>query len=191
MAKRKDIEAILEDENLDIKAKVTKLLDLQHEDIDAIRDERDTLIADLELANKNLTAANTAKEKAENDLTTFRTDIANKETRNAKETALRGVLKSLGMTDKRIGTVVKATSLDSIELDENGTIKGADEFTESIKSEWSEFIPTEETHGADVENPPKGNPGAVTKEQFKKMGYTARLELYNSQPELYNELNKE
>ena len=42
--------------------------------------------------------------------------------------------------------------------------------------------------------PPAGKPGdggkTITKEQFDKMSYAEMAELYNSNPDLYNELSK-
>ena len=65
----------------------------------------------------------------------------------------------------------------------------AEKHTETIKTEWAEFIETTTTRGANTANPPanNGNSG-VTKEDFQKMSYKDRLQIYNENPDLYNEL---
>lgn len=39
--------------------------------------------------------------------------------------------------------------------------------------------------------PPVTNVGAISKEQFVKMGYQEKVKLYNDNPELYNQLNSQ
>lgn len=54
---------------------------------------------------------------------------------------------------------MRVTDLDTVELDENGGIKDADKVTESIKTEWADFIQTTQKVGSDVPKPPT-NPAA-------------------------------
>ena len=71
--------------------------------------------------------------------------------------------------------------------DAETTLKNIDSF----QSEWQEAIQREIDSRLKGKTPQKnGNAEVtgVTKEQFKKMGYTQRLELKNSNPELYNQL---
>lgn len=64
---------------------------------------------------------------------------------------------------------MKVSDVDSVELDDKGAIKGADKLTESIKSEWADFITTTETRGAQTSNPPaNNNSGAMTKADIYK-----------------------
>ena len=56
-----------------------------------------------------------------------------------------------------------------IELDEDGKIKDADKIVNSIKEDWSEFIVTETTKGADTETPPNNTGGKMTKEEIMKI----------------------
>lgn len=79
-----------------------------------------------------------------------------KSERAAKETAYRNLLKSAGIAEKRLDSVLKVSDLDSITLDEKGGIKDADKLKETLKTEWADFVTTTETHGADTPNPPKG-----------------------------------
>lgn len=88
----------------------------------------------------------------------FKADQTKKETRQAKETAYRELLKAAGVSEKRIPTIIKVTDLDSVELD-GDKVKNADKLTESVKTEWADFIETSNTDGADTKNPPDNNPG--------------------------------
>ena len=51
---------------------------------------------------------------------------------------------------------------------------------ETIKQELLSSNPTP---------PPVNNTGTITKEQFAQMGYLEKVQLYNDNPELYNQLN--
>ena len=80
-----------------------------------------------------------------------------KETRQAKETAYREFLKTVGVSEKRIPAIMKVTDLDSLEMD-GGKFKDADKLTETVKTEWADFIENSSTSGADTNTPPANNP---------------------------------
>lgn len=99
----------------------------------------------------------------------YKTEQTKKESHAAKEKAYRALLQEAGVSEKRLDSVLKVSDIDSVELDEKGTIKGADKLTESIKSEWADFITTTETRGANTSNPPANNNGsAMTKADIYK-----------------------
>lgn len=68
-------------------------------------------------------------------------------------------MRSVGVSEKRLNAVIKVTDIDSVDLDEKGNIKGAEELTESVKKEWSDFIETTTEKGADTATPPANNGG--------------------------------
>ena len=82
---------------------------------------------------------------------------------------------------------------EALELDENDNIKGWDALRDGLKTQFPTMF-TSEAGGKkeyDVDNLPGGDKGGtdtVTKEQFNKMGYNSRVELKNSNPELYAKL---
>ena len=94
-----------------------------------------------------------------------------KETRQAKETAYREFLKTVGVSEKRIPAIMKVTDLDGIEMDGN-TFKDADKLIETVKTEWADFIETSNTNGATTNTPPANNnnggedPSKMTMEQY-------------------------
>lgn len=126
-----------------------KALDLFHSEIDPIKDK----LAD---AEKDLTTANTAKEKAEKDFADYKASQTAKETKAAKETAYKAILKECGVAEKYRAIITKGADLDSMELDDKGAFKNADKLAESIKAEHADFIVKETTSGAHVDTPPTG-----------------------------------
>lgn len=96
----------------------------------------------------------------------YKAEQATKETHRAKETAYRALLKNAGITERRIDTVLKVSDIDAIELDSKGTIKGADKLTESVKTEWADFIATSETKGAETSTPPTNGGKTMTKDEI-------------------------
>ena len=77
------------------------------------------------------------------------------------------------MSEKRLDAVLRVSDVDSVELDEKGTIKGADKLTESIKSEWADFIGTTSIQGAQTATPPAstGGNGMTKADIYKKDDY--------------------
>lgn len=114
----------------------------------------------------------------------YKADIAAKELSAKKRSAYKDLLKSAGISEKRLESVLKVSDIDSIELDEDGKIKGSDDLTKTIKDEWADFIGKEETRGADVSNPPAGdngsnaNPRGVAQSRAAKLAAQYHESLY-------------
>ena len=135
-------------------------------------EEIETLKTEKQTAEDSATTAGKWKDKYDalkGEFDTYKSEQASKETKAAKEKAYRALLQEAGVSEKRLESVLKVSDVDSVELDEKGAIKGADKITESIKSEWADFITTTETRGASTSNPPANNPsGAMTKADIYK-----------------------
>ena len=119
----------------------------------------------------------------------YKAEVAAKETKAAKEAAYRAILKDANLSEKGIEKAIKYAEWEKIELEADGKLKGASDHIKSVKEEWAEYVTTTTTTGAKTSNPPanNGNSG-VTKEDFQKMSYKDRLQIYNENPDLYNEL---
>ena len=141
------------------KADAEKLADVQK--------QLDKATADLEAAGKD--AYKVKYEALKEEYEGYKTEQTKKESHAAKEKAYRALLQEAGVSEKRLESVLKVSDVDSVELDDKGAIKGADKLTESIKSEWADFITTTQTRGASTSNPPANNPsGAMTKADIYK-----------------------
>lgn len=168
---RKFLKAMgIEDEKID------QIIEAHTESTDALKKERDEYKEDagkLEGVQKEL---NTAKEtlakngkgetvskdeydKLKKDYDDFKADISAKNTRAEKEHAFRELLKSAGVSEKRMNAIVKVSDIDGLELKKDGTIKDAEDLTESVKKEWADFIETTMTKGAHTATPPANNIG--------------------------------
>ena len=156
--------------------KVDEIINAHIEVVDGLKEERDGFKADAEkLADvqKKLDKANdklarqgegetVLKEdfdKLQKEYDDYKADITAKETKRTKEHAVREFLKGVGVSEKRLDSVMKVTNLDDFELDKDGKIKDADKHTETVKTEWADFIETTTTKGANTANPPAGNGG--------------------------------
>lgn len=121
----------------------------------------------------------------------FKTEQTAKETKAAKEKAYRELLVAAGVSEKRVDTVLRVSDLEKIEL-EDGKIKGADELTKNIKTEWADFIVKTQTKGTDTHNPPGNNPNSTgkSKEDILKIRDGAeRRQAMRDNPQLFPELN--
>lgn len=182
--------------------KIEQIMEAHVETVDALKEQRDAYKADaekladvqkqLDKATKDLEASgkDTYKVKYEaikEEFDSFKKEQTAKETRAAKESAYRELLKAAGISEKRIAAILKVSDIDSVELDENGAIKDANKLTESIKAEWADFIPTTTTRGAQTATPPANTGSGMTREQIsnikdraeRRAAIAANLDVFN------------
>ena len=168
---RKMLKAMgIEDEKID------QIIDAHSETVDALKADRDGFKEDaakLAAVQKELDElkakgddgykAKYEAEKAAHDA--LKADIAAKETKKAKTDAYRELLKGANIDEKRIATILRAEAptIDKIELDADGKIKNAEQYTESIKSDWADFIVTQSAKGTNTATPPANGGAASTK----------------------------
>ena len=156
--------------------KIEQIIDAHSETVDALKAERDGFKEDaakLAAVQKELDElkakgddgykAKYEAEKAAHDA--LKADIAAKETKKAKTDAYRELLKGANIDEKRIATILRAEAptIDKIELDADGKIKNAEQYTESIKSDWADFIVTQSAKGTNTATPPANGGTATTK----------------------------
>ena len=156
--------------------KIEQIIDAHSETVDALKAERDGYKEDaakLAAVQKELDElkakgddgykAKYEAEKAAHDA--LKADIAAKETKKAKTDAYRELLKGANIDEKRIATILRAEAptIDKIELDADGKIKNAEQYTESIKSDWADFIVTQSAKGTNTATPPANGGAATTK----------------------------
>lgn len=135
--------------------------------------EIDELTGKLQTAEDSVATAEKWKTKYEavkEDFANFKADQAKKESRAAKETAYRALLKQAGVSEKRIEAVLKVSDVDGVELNDKGEISDAKDRLKSIKDEWADFIETTEVKGAQTPNPPMNTGGhTMTIEDIDKI----------------------
>ena len=100
------------------------------------------------------------KEKYENEhkaFEDFKKSIDTEKLNAKKVSAYKELLKKAGIKEKIIDLIVKGTSVDDIELDENDAIRDADTKVEGIKEEYADYIATTREEGENPETPPDGD----------------------------------
>lgn len=168
--KREEIRSILEDESLAIDKRIDKIIDGHLDTVNGLKADVLRYKADAEKVPglqreldtlKNGEDGKTWKQKYEEEHSAFEShkETQSKEkTRAAKEAAYRAQLSAAGIDDKRIGTIIKASgdTIEALELNDDGTVKNADQLAESIKTEWGDLITTTVVTGV---NTPAGGSG--------------------------------
>lgn len=160
-------------ENAD--AAIAAIMDGHLASVNALREERDTYKADAEklpgvqkeldeLKSDRSSSYKTMYEKEHKEFEDFKAQQIAKETKANKTSAFRALLKEAGISDKRIDAVVRASApdIDSLELDKDGKIKGAEDLTKTVKENWADFITTPGEKGADTPTPPDSKDNGKT-----------------------------
>ncbi len=167
--------------------KIDQIIEMHTETVDALKGERDNALSDVKKykadadklaeVEKELSDLKVKQgqpdvykdkyDKLKSEYEAYKGEVSAKETKAAKSKAYREMLKEIGISEKRLDSVMKVADLDSIELDENGAIKDVDGLKKSAKDEWSDFIVSEGQKGAQTPTPPSNIGGnKMTKEQI-------------------------
>lgn len=119
----------------------------------------------------------------------YKGDITAKETKAAKEKAVREYFKSKGINDDNMSIAMRGikSEIDAAELDEKGKIKDIKVFDELIKGDYSKLVSRTETKGADVQiPPPNAGKTPITKDEIMNIRNTAeRQQKIAENPELF------
>ena len=151
------------------KKKIGEIMNAHLATVNEIKDERDTLKADANKLSAVEKELESAKEKLEayktgdwenkynslkGEYDSYKTETEAKAVKASKEAAYKQLLLDAGISDKRIASVMRVSDIDSIKLNSDGKIDEAEKLTESVKTEWADFIVTKHEQGAGVPNPP-------------------------------------
>ena len=158
---------------------LVKERDKQLEDVKKSTGDNEELKKQIEALQEDNKAA---KQKYESDIKKMQID-----------NAVQSALKDAGA--KNVTAIMALLKdIDKAELAEDGTVKGLADQIQSLQKSESYLFDIKNTE------PPKPSgatpagsgsthvPGTITKEQFAKMGYKEREELYNTNKELYDSL---
>ena len=161
--------------------KIDEIISAHTETVNALKEERDGYKADAEKlpeVQKDLDKAKSritelegedGKDKwkvkydaLKEEYAEYKTGVDAEKSKQKKSDAYRKLLKDVGVSEKRIDSVLKVTDLSTIEFNEDGTLKDEDKLREGIKSEWEDFITTGQMQGAKTETPPAGTGAGAT-----------------------------
>jgi hypothetical protein len=176
------------EENLDIRFGKLKA---DHDALVQKDADSQKLIADLQSATKG-------QENVQKQIADYQAQIAkqDEELKQAKtESALKIGLLSAGAKASDIDYLIFKMNHDSDwkpELDDNGQVKGLDDKVKGLKTQFPAQFEVSSSKKIDEKKLDKpDNKQTTTKDDFKKMGYQAKLKLFNENPDLYNELSNE
>lgn len=163
--------------------KADQIITAHSETVDGLKAERDkykeeaeknnAAKAELDELKKKQDGEDPYKEKFEKlqkEYNDYKADVEAKATTAKKESAFKKLLKDIGIPEKRIDSVMKVSgeSISKLELDDEGKIKDGDKLKESLKTEWSDFIPTTSTEGVKTATPPASTgKTTMTKEEIR------------------------
>lgn len=148
--------------------KVDEIIDAHTESINALKEQRDQYKADAEklpavqkeLDDLKADSGDGFEQKYKDlkkEFEDYKSDVTAKELRSKKETAYREILKDAGIGENHMSKVLKYTDWESVELDDDGKIKEANQHIKDVKTEWPELIVTKSAQGADTHTPPDGS----------------------------------
>lgn len=156
------------------------IIDAHAETVDGLKDSLKAAKADAdklktvqkeldELKSTNGDDYKAKYEKEHSDFDEYKKTVANEKATAEKRSLYRELLRECGVDAKRIDSVMKVADIDAAKV-KDGKIENVEDLTKSIKSEWSDFIATDSTRGANVQTPPQGKGGTkMTREEiFRK-----------------------
>lgn len=147
----------------------------QYNKISGNKSEVESKINDLEaqLANKDqeLTKLQGLKDNYDS-LTTeynnYKNEVETRESNQLKVGKLRTQLKNDGFNEKMIPLLEKEFDLSKLEI-EDDSIKGWEELSKGVKTQYGDFISQVTTTGAEPSTPPVNNSRTFTKEEIQNM----------------------
>ncbi len=95
----------------------------------------------------------------EQEFNTFKTDVANKEAKIAKEKAVRAYFEGKNITGKNLELAIRGSGAEIAALEMDGeTIKDTTALDGLVDSVFSDLVTTTTTKGAETATPPANNP---------------------------------
>ena len=101
-------------------------------------------------------------EKAEKALNDYKAEVAAKETRAAKEAAVRAYFEGKSITGGNLNIAMRGAKdeINSLELDDTGKIRDTSALDALVGGEYAALVVTTQTRGANTATPPAGNGGS-------------------------------
>ncbi len=181
----------LEDLGLEKEA-VDKVLNQNGTELTALKTQLKTKDTEIKTLRDDLTAANSKLADLESvDVEGLRTQLADEKAgrlKDKKQMHLRGTLELAGCKD--VDYLIYKLG-DTVEFADDGELKDKEGFLESVKKTYAAQFeePQTVTTGSSGDFP-RGGKQPITREEFAKMGYRQRVDLFNSDPETYQNLKE-
>lgn len=152
---------------------VSSIIEAHSETVEGLKAERDKYKAEAEKLPDVQNELDTLKnegwkakyEKEHKEYSDYKADIASKETLGKVKAAFRQLLLDKHVGEKHIDSIMRVTDFGSMKLD-GEKLADADKLSKQIESDWSGFITSTETKGANVETPPAGGMKGMTRSEI-------------------------
>lgn len=177
---------------------IDQIIEAHAETVDALKNERDgykataeqvdTLTAELKKAQADNSGNENYKDLYESEreaFATYRSEIEADRSKAQRENLYRELLRMNGIDPKRHDAILRVTDLAGLELDENGSLVNADKLSETIKSDWADFVVSTMTQGAKPDTPPATNGGRTKAEIMGIKDATERQQAIAENIELF------
>lgn len=127
------------------------------------------LTAQLNNANEKLAKSGDAA-KVQADFDAYKAEVAKEKATASKRAAADALLKDAGYAREAVRSLIlKTIDLDKWEADENGGIKDADAFKQSVQADYADLVSTTQTTGTPPANPPTGSGAYTSREEIMKI----------------------
>lgn len=181
------IDKIMAENGADIEAEKAKYTEANTklEDITKQLEEANNTIKDLKKNNADNEALQNQVKEYEEKIKTQKADYESKVRNLTLDAAIE---KALSVAKaKHTDLLSSKIERDKLVINDDNTITGLDEQLNSLKENYKDLF--EVTVSGTTPTNTESSSG-ITKEQFNKMGYKERVELYNSNKELYTQLKE-
>jgi hypothetical protein len=187
------IKSLLEDmKNNKIFTASEENLDIRYKDLQDKFSAKDKELSSANELISSLKESNKGNEDLQAKITDYDTKVAQLQAENEQlklDNAIKvGLLANKAKPEDLDYLIFKIKQDKELKLDKDGEIKGFD-FKE-VKTTFPNNFEAESKKEVNVNNLPniKDQEPTVTKEQFDKMGYSSRVKLKETSPEIYNSL---
>lgn len=179
-------------------AQIETIIDAHAETVDGLKEKLSTaekeaakvegLTQQLNDATEKLSKAGDAS-KVQKEFDEYKAGVE-AEKKAAKTAAdVQELLKEAGINRESFrAAVAKSFDASKIAYGDDGSISNRAELVSSIKTDFADFVATTKEIGTPNLNTPQSNPAQITKKDFEKMSYKERLDLFNSDRNLYDKL---
>lgn len=171
------------EENLDIRYNKLKT---DHDSLTKQYSEANTLIDELKKGSKG-------NEELQSKISAYEAQVAQLQN-ELKQTKVESAIKVALLSAKAMDVdymTFKMKEKGKLTLDDQGNIKGIDDMIAGLKTQFPTQFESTSNNGKNVDEHKLDNDSNknhdITKEQFSKMGYRERLNLFNENPDAYKE----
>ena len=170
-------------------------LDIRYKDLQGKFEGKDKEHKEAAALIEQLKKDNAGNDTLQTKVTEYETKMAQLQT-ELQQTKIDSALKVALLENKGFDVdylTFKIKEKGELKIGDDGKIKGLDETITAMKTQYPTQFSTDSKKKVEENKLPAGDGGkdnTISREQFGKMGYKDRLDLYKENPDAYKELSK-